>query len=58
VKFQILTAANIKISSEMMRRVVWSNFTDVSEVFTASTVRVITAMRSLMMEAQEPLKLR
>jgi hypothetical protein len=32
----------------MLRRVVWKKFTDVSEVFTASVIR---AMSALMMEA-------
>lgn len=34
MKYQVSTAANIKVSSRMFRRVVWERFTDVSEVLT------------------------
>jgi hypothetical protein len=39
--FQGHTAANINMSSGLMRRVVWYKFIDVSEVLAASIIRAI-----------------
>jgi hypothetical protein len=46
VRFQVLTAANMKMSSGMLRRVVWKKITDVSEVLVASIIRTMMAKAS------------
>jgi hypothetical protein len=48
VRFQVLTAANMKIlSSGMLHRVVSDKLTNVSEVLTASVIRAMTARRNI-----------
>jgi hypothetical protein len=42
VRFQVLTAASMKMSSRMLRRVVWQKYTDVSEVPAASIIRAVS----------------